>query len=148
LDIPWWYYAIAALLGVIAWRVWKKPSLGLLIGYAFLVLAETVLIRKPFVGQHFQPELFWSWRAWNVQRGQIYTNVIMFVPVGVLAGTLWKWRGLWFAVGLSVFIEILQLVTSRGLCEFDDVFHNMIGAVIGVGLIVLIHKISRVEETE
>ena len=48
LDIPWWCYAIAALLGVTAWRVWKKPSLGLLIGYTFLILAETVLIRKPF----------------------------------------------------------------------------------------------------
>ena len=37
-------------------------------------------------------------------------------------------------------IEILQLVTSRGLCEFDDVFHNMIGAVIGIGIAVVIEK--------
>ena len=50
LDIHWWYYAIAAFLGVASWRLWKRPSLGLLIGYAFLILAETVLIRKPFSG--------------------------------------------------------------------------------------------------
>lgn len=64
----------------------------------------------------------------------------MFVPVCVLVGWIWRWRGLWFAAGLSVGIEILQLVTSRGLCEFDDVFHNMIGAVIGIGIVVVIEK--------
>ena len=135
MDIPWWYYAIATLLGVTAWRVWKKPSLGLLLGYAFLILAETVLIRKPFVGEHIKLELFWSWRAWNVQRGQIIANVIMFIPAGVLTGCLWNGKGILTASGLSVGIEILQLVTNRGLCEFDDVFHNVIGAVIGVGVV-------------
>ena len=115
----------------------------MLIGYAFLILAETVLIRKPFSGQHFNPELFWSWRAWNVQRGQIIANVIMFIPVGVLTGTLWKWRGLWVAAGLSIAIELLQLITARGLCEFDDVFHNMIGAVVGVGVVMLSIKMWR-----
>lgn len=128
-----------------AWRVWKKPSLGLLIGYTFLILAETVLIRKPFSGQHFNPELFWSWRQFSVQRNQILTNVIMFVPVGVLVGWIWRWRGLWVAAGLSVFIEVLQLITARGLCEFDDVFHNMVGAVIGVGIVMIGRKLFRGE---
>ena len=117
-----------------AWRVWKKPSLGLLVGYAFLILAETVLIRKPFVGEHIKLELLWSWKVWSVQKEQILANVIMFLPVGVLFGRIWRWRGLWVAFGLSAAIEILQLVTSRGLCEFDDVIHNMIGAAIGVGV--------------
>jgi len=113
----------------------------LLIGYTFLILAETVLIRKPFSGQHFNPELFWSWRQFSVQRNQILTNVIMFVPVGVLAGCRWKWKGILAAAGLCVGIEILQLVTSRGLCEFDDVFHNMIGAVIGIGIVMIGRKL-------
>ncbi len=104
-------------------------------GYVFLILAEAVLIRKPFEGLHFQPKLFWSWRQFSVQRNQILTNIIMFVPVGVVTGWLWKWKGLWFAVGLSIVIELLQLITARGLCEFDDVFHNMIGAVMGILII-------------
>jgi len=131
---------------VVAWRVWKRPSLGLLVGYAFLILAETVLIRKPFSGQHFNPELFWSWRAWDVQRSQILTNVIMFVPVGVLVGWIWRWRGLWVAFGLSAAIEILQLITARGLCEFDDVIHNMVGAAIGTALVIALDKIKGKEE--
>ena len=141
MDIPWWYYAIATLLGVTAWSVWKRPSLGLLLGYAFLILAETVLIRKPFVGEHIKLELFWSWRVWNVQRGQIIANVIMFAPVGVLVGWIWRWRGMWAAAGLSIFIEILQLITARGLCEFDDVIHNIIGAAIGVWVVMIGRKL-------
>lgn len=141
MDIPWWYYAIATLLGVVAWRLWKKPSLGLLVGYAFLILAETVLIRKPFQGEHIKLELLWSWKAWSVQQKQILTNVIMFLPVGVLTGRIWRWRGLWVAAGLSVFIEVLQLITARGLCEFDDVIHNMVGALIGGGIVMIGRKL-------
>lgn len=130
------------------WLISRKPSLGFLAGYSFLLLAETVLIRKPFEGQHFQPELFWSWRVWDVQREQILTNIIMFIPVGILSGLIWKWRGLIFAVCLSVVIEILQLITIRGLCEFDDVIHNMIGAAIGVSIMVLVNRFYKVEEKE
>ena len=126
------------------WKTWRWEG-GILSAYIFLVLAETILIRKPFIGQHFQPELFWSWRVWNVQRGQIIANVIMFVPVGVLAGRIWRWKGLWVAAGLSVLIEVLQLVTSRGLCELDDVFHNVIGAVIGVGVVMIGRKLFKGE---
>ena len=62
LDIPWWYYAVAVLLCVAVWRIWKKPSLGLLIGYSVLLFTETVLIQKPFIGEHIKLELFWSWK--------------------------------------------------------------------------------------
>lgn len=140
MDISWWYYAVAIVLGVVVWKTWRWEG-GMLVGYAFLVLVETLLIRKPFVGSHFQPELFWSWRVWETQKQQILANVNMFIPIGMLAGWIWKWKGLWFAVGLSVVIEALQLVTSRGLCEIDDVVHNCLGAVIGVGVVMLTRKI-------
>jgi glycopeptide antibiotics resistance protein len=32
---------------------------------------------------------------------------------------------------LSLTIEILQLVTKRGMFEFDDLFHNTLGVAIG-----------------
>ena len=120
--------------------VWKKPSLGLLIGYAFLILTETVLIRKQFTGEHLKLELFWSWKQWNVQKEQILTNVAMFIPIGVLAGWLWKWKRLLVAAGLSLLVEVLQLITSRGLLEFDDVLHNIVGAVVGVGIVMVAGK--------
>ncbi len=109
-------------------------------GYAFLVLAETVLIRKPFVGEHLKLEVLWSWREWSVQRSQILTNVVMFIPVGVLTGRIWRWRGLLAAAGLSVLIEVLQMVSRRGLMEFDDVIHNCLGAVVGMVMLMLIRE--------
>ena len=148
LDISWWYYAVAALLGVAIWRVWKKPSLGLLVGYSVLLLAETVLIRKSFTGEHLKLELFWSWKQWNIQKNQILTNVVMFIPVGLLCGRLWKWKGLWVAAGLSAIIEVLQFITARGLMEFDDVIHNCLGVAIGIWIMILLGKISKVEESE
>ena len=137
MDIPWWYYAVAVLIGVVVGRTWRWKG-GLLAGYMFLVLAETVLIRKPFDGQHFQPELFWSWKEWDIQKNQILTNIAMFIPIGVLTGLIWKWRGLLVAVGLSMGIEVLQLISQRGLCEFDDMIHNTVGAAIGVGIVMII----------
>lgn len=148
LDISAWYYVIALLLGVATWQLWKKSSLGLLVGYAFFLLAETVLIRHATAGAHFQPQLFWSWREWEKQKNQILTNILMFIPVGVLAGRVWKWRGMWVAAGMSCSIEILQLVSKRGLCEFDDVFHNVLGAVIGICVMMVVDKLSRAGQTQ
>lgn len=141
LDIPWWYYAIAVLIGAVVWKAWRWEG-GLLAGYCFLLLAETVFIRRPFTGQHFQPELFWSWKEWKIQKNQILTNILMFIPVGLLTGLIWKWRGLLVAAGLSVGIEVLQLISQRGLCEFDDVIHNTAGAVIGISLYMAIEQIK------
>ena len=59
----------------------------------------------------------------------------MFIPVGVLGGLLWRWREVLVAAGMSVVIEVLQLVSQRGLCEFDDVIHNCLGAVVGIAML-------------
>lgn len=67
-------------------------------------------------------------------------NAIMFIPVGVIAGWMWKWKGLWFAIGLSFKVEILRFMTSRGLMEFDDVIHNCLGAAVGVGTVMIIKR--------
>ena len=61
----------------------------------------------------------------------------MFTPIGVLTGLIWKWKGLLVVAAFSVGIELLQLISQRGLCEFDDVIHNMIGALIGLMLVLL-----------
>ena len=57
------------------------------------------------------------------------------------SGWLWKWRGLFIAIILSASIEFLQLITQRGLMEFDDVMHNCLGALIGIGFVMLIKKV-------
>ena len=89
-----------------------------------------MLIRKPETVRY---ELipFWSWGVANL-RPQIYANILMFVPIGLLIGDK-GWKGLLIAICLSLSIEVVQLITHRGLFEFDDVIHNTIGAGIGIG---------------
>ena len=121
-------------------KTWSWEA-GVLAGYYFLILVETVLLRKPYEGQHFQPEMFWSWKIWNKQKEQIIINIMMFVPIGFLISRMWKWKGLLVALGFSLAIELLQLITARGLCEFDDLFHNMLGASISTAVMMIMERI-------
>ena len=140
-DINPIYYVVTLLFVVIITAVSRKLNLGLLAGYLFFALAVTVLNRSPFTGNHFQPQLFWSWNVPRL-RDQIIMNVIGFIPVGFLLASVLSSTSLSIFLSIpiasliSLSIELLQLITSRGLFEFDDVFHNSLGAVIGVGLFI------------
>ncbi|WP_183772113.1 VanZ family protein [Catenibacillus scindens] len=39
-------------------------------------------------------------------------------------------------------IEILQFILKKGLFEFDDIFHNTLGGIIGWAVVVLILRIK------
>lgn len=66
---------------------------------------------------------------------EILVNIIMMLPIGaLLPAALGKGKLLWTVLiggAHSVAIELLQLILHRGLCELDDVFHNIIGILIG-----------------
>jgi len=136
IDIPWSYYLIAIGIVAVLTVTTKKWAIAILAGYMFLVLTDTVLIRE--VGElRYELLPFWSYRDYfNGTDGslmkQIVANVVMFIPIGILAGKLLNWNGVLIGAVFSVIIEITQLVTCRGLFEFDDILHNTIGTVIGV----------------
>lgn len=149
-KMPIIYYLIAAaIFGVLLfWR--RKWDLSLLIAYMFLILAYTVLKRSPGEELSYGMEPFWSYKAIfaggfsPVSRKtlfiQILANVVMFIPIGFFAGRLLGWKGILLGFGCSALIELVQLVTRRGLFEFDDIIHNTLGAAIGVGLWVLLRR--------
>ena len=68
---------------------------------------------------------------------KFFLGAVLGTIVGTIAGFLLKWRGLIFAAGLSVIGELIQLITVKGLCEYDDVVHNMIDAAIGLGIVMM-----------
>jgi hypothetical protein len=139
LDIPIYFYLIAFGIGLIV-GLWKRDWIsGALVAYLFFILTETVLVRKEGVTTGFRPELFWSWKVPGL-RSQIYSNIILFIPIGVLLGMKIGWKSIPIALGCSLVIELIQLASKRGLFEFDDVIHNTLGAAIGFGLWVLVRK--------
>lgn len=67
--------------------------------------------------------------------GTDFGNIAMFIPLGVLLPYLCgitKFKKVFLmSLAFSAGIEITQYITGRGLCEFDDVFNNTLGACVG-----------------
>ena len=109
--------------------------------YLVLLLGGTLLNRT--VGEEYLIEFipFWSYyQIFTLQdtplAWQVLYNVLVFIPWGILLPEIFRvMRGLRFvaasAAGVSFVIEVVQLVFKLGLFEFDDIFHNTLGAVIG-----------------
>lgn len=118
----------------------------LLLEYVSLLFTSTILLRtvSESRGHNFIP--LWSYEAIMNGRSELVAenilNTIVFLPVGMLLALAipkWIW---WRAIGIgfliSFSIEVIQLATKRGFCEFDDVIHNTLGCVIGYGIAKLI----------
>ena len=78
-----------------------------------------------------------AWNQWSYSELQlIIFNMLMFAPLGFLLPFLTE-RGKKFplacliSLGVTFFIEMLQLATGRGIFELDDLLHNFIGSIFG-----------------
>lgn len=128
----------------------KKFVMGALsIQYYFLVLCSTVICRTAPVSKRIELMPFYNYadilNGVDFKRNvmEILLNVTLLVPIGFLLGGMVK-KGFVKAclIGclLSVFIELLQLATGKGLCETNDVIHNTVGCIMGYGLAMLLDK--------
>lgn len=64
-------------------------------------------------------------------------NIVMFIPIGVTLSVVFKKKHkliipLAISFGLSLVIEVCQLLLKSGLFELDDLFNNTLGAFIGI----------------
>lgn len=126
-------------------RGWRKIAGLLLVEYVFLIYCSTVIYRKAsegVAGHNFSP--FWSYEAIQNGRQDLIAenamNVIVFIPIGMVLGSLLRIKGSWLislVTGLIISgsIEALQYFLKRGFSEFDDVIHNTIGCIIGYILV-------------
>lgn len=160
-DIPFYVYEIGVVVFFIGValclyrfgiRKGLRRSAGLLlIEYAGLIYCSTVIFRGTGkLEYNFLP--FWSYLAYFREKNdgllaENIMNVVVFIPVGILAGIAFRgfsWRkALALGAGLSIGIEVLQFVFRRGLSEVDDVMHNTLGCLIGYGVYVLFSEISK-----
>ncbi|UOD80489.1 VanZ family protein [Paenarthrobacter ureafaciens] len=70
---------------------------------------------------------------------EFVSNILMFVPFGLLAALLWPRRWYWWRMLLlgavtSTFIEVTQLVIPGRVTALSDVIANMTGALIGAAV--------------
>ena len=131
-------------------RYIKYFPLALFCLYLIVVLWIT-LIDREFGKRRSMLIPFWEYAKviTNDRRSffirQIIGNILLLIPLGFLVSFLpnrkdIKWKSvLLSALCFSAFIELTQFVTGRGLMEFDDVFNNTVGAVIGYGMCKIIN---------
>ena len=114
----------------------KKRALvfGALVIYVIGLFYLTVLSREPDKVNVIYLDLFWGYDDPQHFKEKLL-NIAIFIPVGLLAGFLFKRHrvliALLIGLAVSLSIECSQLAWSRGEFDVDDLFNNTLGAGIG-----------------
>lgn len=144
---------VAAIYIVI--RLYKKAKVDkrtavislLLVFYILIVLFVTVLGRRTQNFYRYNFDIIESYTILFVQKDlqritEAVLNVLMFIPIGAVMSFLSKIKRLLLSsltgLGISLLIEILQLLLRNGYCEITDLLHNTLGAIIGSVLFIVV----------
>lgn len=111
-----------------------------LVFFLGVVFASTVFTR-PTTVRRYELEPLWSWRVILQTHSRkmikdVLLNCLLLFPMGLLlplaAGRKLR-LSLAFLAGflVSAVIETSQLLTKRGLFEWDDMLHNALGCMAG-----------------
>lgn len=112
----------------------------LLIEYLFVVVCSTIIFRRVIKAPHIEFTPFWTYKAAythvvGVSYWDIILNMALFVPLGLLLSLIFPrveiWKVIVIAIACSMCIEVSQFIWMRGVCQFDDIMHNSIGAAFG-----------------
>ena len=105
------------------------------IGTAYLVFFE----RTPVMDVRYNFIPFRDDNLWNVK-----SNILIFVPlVPALCGAFPKLKvksAVLSGILLIVAIELIQLLSRRGVCDIDDFLENFLGVLIGAGCYLLLRR--------
>jgi len=129
-------------IGLVVFVAWKGFKIGLrysvallLIEYIFLIFCSTVFFRTTGETRQYDFHPFWSYDRPELLVENIM-NVIVFIPVGMILGSLLRVKGSWaiallIGCSISITVEALQFWFMKGFSEEDDVMHNTVGCLIG-----------------
>lgn len=126
---------------------------GIFFCYVFVVLAATLFMRSPseMMAGRVYPLFYAYVEAWVTSSAASWRNIIfnycMFIPFGFLLSLRWEklrsGKAIFLSgLGFSLMIESLQLLTRRGMFEFDDLLGNTVGALIGYGIFCLLRELK------
>ena len=92
--------------------------------------------------RYFNKFPFWNGFA------NLIGNILVFIPFGFLLPKAYPscgkwWRVFYCASGFVICIELFQLFSAFGAFDVDDIFLNVLGAMIGYPFYVLCRKIRK-----
>lgn len=122
--------------------LWKVVLFFVMCIFLGIFLSQALFDRIPSVDRQYELELFWSYKdaikgITPGMKEQIFLNILAFVPLGnvfyYLVGEKKKFWKVLFIVGIiTISVECIQLYFGMGLFEFDDIFDNTLGGIIGI----------------
>jgi len=126
----------------------RKASICMFTGYVLLVICTTVIFRTKYDEMIYVLTPFHTYIGlYNKLLAQNILNIVLFMPIGFFAGAALKKKHLLNAIKigvvLSLSIEVIQLISRRGICNIDDVIHNTLGCIIGFAGFVLCYKMVK-----
>ncbi len=140
----------------------KRPSIRQVIlgfaltGYIIMVMGVTLLGRgENFSGSvniHFLSSYREAWNSFGLMAWQqLILNIIMFLPLGILLPLVNPRferlkNTMLVAMIFTLFIETTQYLTGFGIFELDDMFNNILGALIGYGIIMTLLTIFKTKK--
>lgn len=125
----------------------KHICLALMGGYVFFLFCIALFIRETGDKSLISTDWFWGYKSKDVNIlywDNLY-NILLFVPIGLIAGYYlpkYKLLGSFlFGLFISETIECSQLIWKRGTFDVDDLFNNTTGALIGCLVSVVFLKV-------
>jgi glycopeptide antibiotics resistance protein len=115
----------------------KTVALVILASYIGVLCCAALLTRESTSKLLIQTEWFWGYKITDptILYGDNLINILLYIPIGCLAGLIASKHKLVTAVLLGLFIsetiECSQLIWQRGTFDVDDIFNNTVGAFLG-----------------
>ena len=158
---PWMYWAtLLTFIGgsVLLWVISEKGKGGMYVArlfsllYVVLLFCTTVIYRETLPRPECRFHPFWHYSS--IRQGvnvevllpDAVLNVLVFIPIGLaLCLSLKKRRWLvpLIGFGISLAIELLQLLFLKGCTDIDDLIHNTLGCLIGCGVYLLVARLRQ-----
>lgn len=121
----------------------QRTACIVLFVWGAIVLLFTVLGRRSYKTDEmiYNLELFSCYRRILAEHDQpmlisVLQNIFMFVPIGFTLAVIFKKHRIiiptLISFGISLCIEVCQLLLKSGFFELDDLFNNTLGAIIGI----------------
>ena len=154
-------FGVASVL-LIALLGYKKGYIGalrlFLLEYLVWIFSLTVLFRNKLTVMQYSPSLLKLYHAYQNKSlyslSECISNICIFIPIGFLLCCSFDkmkwWKAFLIGGGVSVLIEVCQLLFRRGTAELSDVVYNTLGCMIGYGvyraIVCLAKHISRIKQ--
>lgn len=114
-------------------------------GYIIMVIGVTFIGRGVRTygdsNLHFLSTYREAWNSFSTTSWtQLLLNIIMLVPLGIILPLInnrfrkFKWT-IVASLLFTLTIETIQILTGYGVFDLDDIFNNMIGAIVGYGIV-------------